>query len=131
MRMVGSPSENGTAQSSPALGLGAVVDALDGFFSNLTVEVDLKQVEHLVRQAVAQDREDIIDPIAERVGDDGHLIRRASRPDPPVGQDYSVLIEPIAERVAEILRPSLRAGLAVPTQRPWPRSSSGFRRGPR
>jgi hypothetical protein len=48
---------------------GAVIEALEGFFSNLTIEVDLRQVEQLVRQAVELDRREIVEPIAQRVAE--------------------------------------------------------------
>lgn len=91
----------------------SLIETLEGFFSNLTVEVDLVQIEQLVRQAVDRDRQQTIEPIAARVAE----ILRASLPTKPARPDAvqppPVLVGvPTSAEVAEVVSAQVGALLS-------------------
>jgi hypothetical protein len=101
---------------------GPVLDALEGFFANLTIEVDLGQVEQLVKNAVEMDRQDIVEPIAKRVAGilGPTLVARLSNADLPARpQPVShpepvpvIMATPSANEVAEIVSAQVGALLS-------------------
>ena len=88
----------------PVAGAG-LIKTLERFFSNLAVEVDLGQIEQLVRQAVDRDRKENIEPLAARVAE---LLRESIPPS-------TALTAARAEAERRDLVPSAPVIVGVPT----------------
>lgn len=94
---------------------GGVAELLEGFFSNLTIEVDLGQIEQLVKRAIDVDRHEIVQPVADRVVEViGPMLAQASRPDAasPAAPPPVIVGVPTAREVAEVVSAEVGALLS-------------------
>jgi hypothetical protein len=95
---------------------GGLAELLEGFFSNLTIEVDLGQIEQLVKRAIDVDRHEIVQPVADRVAEviGPMLLAQATRSDaaaPPAPPPVIVGV-PTAREVAEVVSAEVGALLS-------------------
>ncbi len=109
------PGADEPAGHDPRGANGDIAELLEGFFSNLTIEVDLGQIEQLVKRAIDVERQEIVQPVADRVAEViGPMLHApAIRPDAPSPQPPTVIVGvPTAREVAAVVSAEVGALLS-------------------